>query len=168
MKPRLQRMWQHFNIGTLAVRRAFPPATMQAIEQATREAEGKHAGEIRFAVEDSLPFRRLWRAVTPRHRAVEAFAELGVWDTRDNNGVLIYLLLADRHVEIVADRGVGGGKVPQSDWEACCREMERHFGKGDFRGGAIAGIRAVAEVLARYPAGPRDAGNELPDRPAVL
>jgi uncharacterized membrane protein len=162
------RMWQHFTIGSWAVRRAFPAATLHAIERATRDVETKHSGEIRFAIEDSLPFRQLWRGVTARHRAVEVFGQLGVWDTRDNNGVLIYVLLAERDVEIVADRGVGEGRVPQSEWEACCRVMQQHFRKGEFREGATAGIEAVAAVLARYPAGPRDAGNELPDQPAVL
>ena len=168
MKTSFARSWKHLTVGTWAVRRAFPQAALHAIEQATRDAEKKHPGEIRFAIEDSLPFRALWRGTTPRHRAVEVFAQLGVWDTRDNNGVLIYVLLADRQVEIVADRGVAGGTVPQAEWEECCRAMERHFRKGEFREGAVAGIEAVTAVLARYPAGPRDAGNELPDKPAVL
>ena len=163
---RLRRIWRHFNIGTLAVRRAFPESALHAIERATREAEAKHTGEIRFAIEDSLPFLRLWRQVTPRQRAVEVFAQLGVWDTRDNNGVLIYVLLADHQVEIVADRGVGGGRVPQSEWDACCRAMEQHFRRGDFETGAVTGVRAVGALIARhFPAGDR---NELPDRPVML
>ena len=109
------RIWRHLNIGSRAVRRHFPEATLQAIAQATQAVEARQAGEIRFAVEDSLPFRRLWHGVTPRQRALEVFGQLGVWDTRDNNGVLIYLLLADRDVEIVADRGVGAGQVPQAE-----------------------------------------------------
>lgn len=164
----LARMWNHFTVGTWSVRRAFPAETLRAIEGATRDAESKHSGEIRFAIEDSLPFRQLWRRITPRQRAVEVFAQLGVWDTRDNNGVLIYVLLADRHVEIVADRGAGEGRVPQSEWAACCRVMEQHFRKGEFREGAVAGIEAVAALLARHPSGPRDAGNELLDKPALL
>jgi uncharacterized membrane protein len=168
MKHRLARMWRHFTIGTWAMHRAFPPATLRAIEQATRAAEVKHSGEIRFAVEDSLTFRQLWRHLTPRQRALQVFGELGIWDTRDNNGVLVYLLLADRQVEIVADRGVGGGQVTPAEWRECCRVMEEQFRAGRFREGAIAGIEAIVAVLARHPAGPRDAGNELPDKPALL
>ena len=168
MAPRLMRIWRHFNVGARALRRAFPADALAAITEATRAVEARHAGEIRFAVEDSLPFLALWRGVTPRQRALEAFAQLGVWDTRDNNGVLVYVLLADRDVEIVADRGVGAGVVPQAEWERCCRAMEAHFREGRFREGALAGIESVADVLARHAPGPPDAGDELPDRPAVL
>ncbi len=162
------RIWRHLNTGTRAVHRHFPPEALAAIEQAVRGAEARHGGEIRFAVEDSLPFPDLWRGLSPRQRAVQKFGELGVWDTRDNNGVLIYVLLADRDVEIVADRGVGAGRVAQDEWEHCCRVMEGHFREGRFREGAPAGIEAVAAVLARNPSGPPDAGNELPNLPAVL
>ena len=187
------RIWRHLNTGSRAVQRAFPAATRDAIEQAIKSAEAAGATDIRFAVEDSLPYLALRRGVTPRQRAVQVFGELGVWDTRHNTGVLIYVLLADRHVEIVADRGAGGGpgppaegergvpqmeaeivadrgagggQVPPAEWERCCREMEAHFGKGDFRAGALAGIAAVAGVLAQHPS-PRG-GNELPDAPAIL
>jgi len=167
METRLGRIWRHFNVGSRTLRAAFPAGALRAIEQATKAAEARQSGEVRFVIEHSLPFRRLWRGVTPRARALEVFAQLGVWDTRDNNGVLIYLLLADRDVEIVADRGVGAGQVPQAEWEACCRAMEEHFRAGRFGEGAVAGIEAVAAVLARHPSGP-DAGDELPDRPALL
>jgi uncharacterized membrane protein len=165
---RLGRYWRHLNTGSAAVRRRFPDAARAAIAAAVREAEQRCAGEIRFAVEDALPFPALWRGQTARERALEAFGELGVWDTRDNNGVLIYLLLADRDVEIVADRGAGGGQVPPAEWEQCCQAMERHFREGRFTEGALAGIGAVADVLARHGAGAADAGDELPDEPAVL
>ncbi len=162
-----RRIWRHLNTGTRAVHRAFPADTLDAIEQSVKAAERARHGEICFAVEDSLPFRALVGDVTPRARAIEVFSQLRVWDTAHNNGVLIHVLLADRDVEIVADRGAGGGHVPQAEWEACCRTMELHFGKGDFREGALAGIAAVAEVLTRYP-GPANSANELPDRPSIL
>ena len=162
----LVRMWRHLNVGARDVRRAFPGDALEAIAGATFAIEARHSGEIRFAIEHSLPFRRLWRGVTPRQRALAMFAQLGVWDTRHNTGVLIYVLLADRDVEIVADRGLAD--VAQAEWEACCRVMEAHFREGRYREGALAGIEAVSAVLARHPAGPPDAGNELPDRPAVL
>lgn len=156
---------RHLSSGALLLRRRFPPHALQAIEQAIHECEKQHAGEVRFAVDAALSLRELWRAVTPREAAVEAFSRLRVWDTADNNGVLIYLLLADCDVEIVADRGIGAS---QAEWEACCREMEQHFARGHYRDGAVAGIRAVAAVLARHPPSRPDAGNELPDAPALL
>lgn len=165
---RLARIWRHLNTGSAAVRRRFPDKALAAIEAAVKEAERRGAGQVRFAIEDSLPFAALWRGQSARERALEVFGELGVWDTRDNNGVLIYVLLADRDVEIVADRGAGGGRVTPEEWEHCCRAMEAQFCDGRFAEGAVAGIEAVASVLARHPMGPAGAGNELPDRPAVL
>jgi uncharacterized membrane protein len=165
---KLGRIWRHLNTGTAAVRRRFPAAAKAAIEAAVREAEGRMAGEIRFAVEDALPFAALWRGQTARERALAAFGELGVWDTRDNNGVLIYVLLADRDVEIVADRGAGGGNVPPAEWERCCQAMEHQFRAGRFAEGALAGIAAVADVIARHAPGAPDVGDELPNPPAVL
>jgi uncharacterized membrane protein len=166
MASKLDRIWRHANVGTHDLHRAFPADVLEAITAVTREIEARQAGEICFAIEDSLPLARLWRGVTPRERAVEVFARLGIWDTRDKNGVLIYVLLADRDVEIVADRGIAG--VPQAEWEQCCRIMETHFREGLYREGAVAGITTAAKVMARYAPGGPDAGNELPNRPAVL
>ena len=168
MVSSLERWWRHWTTGTLARRRAFPTHVMHAVEQAIRECESRHAGEIRFAVDVALSSAELWAGLTPRQSAIEVFSRLRVWDTAHNNGVLIYVLLADRDVEIVADRGVGTGLVPQAEWEDCCRVMETHFAKGRFRDGAVAGINAVADVLARHPPQGPDAGNELPDAPALL
>ncbi|MDM4770344.1 TPM domain-containing protein [Solimonas sp. SE-A11] len=164
-----KRLFRHLTTGPWTLRRRFPPAVLAAIEATVRAAESRHPGEIRFAVETALAPQALWRGLQPRHCAELAFARLGVWDTEHNNGVLIYLLLADHDVEIVADRGVGRGRVPAAEWEACCRIMEEHFRAGRFQAGAVAGVEAVAAVLARYPpVHPVDAGNELPDRPAIL
>lgn len=168
MVSSLARWWRHLTTGTLARRLAFPGVALQAIEKAIAECEANHAGEIRFAVDTALSPLDLWHGLSPREAAEAAFARLRVWDTAHNNGVLIYVLLADRDVEIVADRGVGQGRVPTAEWEACCRIMERHFARGHFRDGAIAGIRAVADVLVRHPPGEPDVGNELPDTPALL
>ncbi|HET9700096.1 MAG TPA: TPM domain-containing protein, partial [Burkholderiales bacterium] len=102
----LARILRHLATSPLTVKRAFPATALAAIEQAIREAERSHAGEIRFALEGALELGALLRAQSPRERAVAAFSSLGVWDTEHNNGVLIFVLLADRDVEIVADRGV--------------------------------------------------------------
>jgi len=154
-------------MGRAAVRRAFPPHTLDAIEHAIRETEGTHTGQIRFAVEPALDLRLLLAGRTAQERAVDVFSELRVWDTEANNGVLIYLLLADHDVEIVADRGVHA-RLGQAVWEEICREMEQAFRDGRFEQGVLAGIRSVGRHLARhYPhAGAKP--NELPDRPVLL
>lgn len=164
----LKRLWIHACTGSLAARRVFPDSALGAIERAVRACEARHPGEIRFALEPSLPVPAVWHAMSARQRAIEVFAELRVWDTEHNNGVLIYVLLADHAVEIVADRCVAGGRVPQAEWDAACGLIERHFAEGRFEAGAVAGVEAVAEILARYPPGPGDVGNELPDAPARL
>ena len=151
--------------GTVA--RAFPVAAMSTIESAIRESEKLHDGEVRFAVEAALHPARLWRGVTARSRAIEVFAELGVWDTERNNGVLLYLLLADRDVEIVADRGFNG-KVSAEEWESVCRRMESALREGRHADAVIDGVQSLSAIVARhFP--PRPGGrNELPDTPASL
>jgi uncharacterized membrane protein len=146
-----------------AVRRAFPPAAMTAIEDAIAASEKRHRGEIRFAVEPALD--RPLSGQSARERALEVFSLLRLWDTEERNGVLIYLLLADRDIEIVADRGV---KVAAAEWEAICRSMESALRRGEFPQAALDGIAAVSRLLEReFP--PRGADrNELPDRPVTL
>ena len=151
----------------MALRRSFPAETQQAIEQAVRECESLHAGEIRFAIEQALSPLQAWQ-MTPRDRAIEIFSQLRVWDTEYNNGVLIFVLLADRAVEIVADRGVAGGDIDASEWQPACRLIQQAFAAGNYRQGAVDGVRAVAEVLARHPPGPRAGRNELPDAPVIF
>lgn len=164
----LIRSLRHLAFAPWQLRAAFDAKTLAAIEQAIAACERLHPGEIRFAVEAALSPSALWRGQTPRERAEQVFAELRVWDTEHNNGVLIYVLLADRDVEIVADRGVGNARVPATEWRACCEVIETHYRAGDFLAGSVAGIGAVAAVLARYPPTRADAGNELPDAPVLL
>jgi uncharacterized membrane protein len=154
-------------MGRAAVRRVFPPRALHAIEQAIRATEARHAGQIRFAVEASLELAPLLAGQTAQQRAIEVFSTLRVWDTEHNNGVLIYLLLADHDVEIIADRGIHvrlGGEV----WEAICREMETAFKAGHFQAGVIAGIDAVGEHLSRHFPSHEGKSNEMPDNPVVL
>lgn len=163
----LPRLLRHLLQPAWRVRRLFHAAAMARIGEAVARSETGHGGEIRFVVEAALDFLPLLRGVNARERAVQVFSDLRVWDTADNNGVLIYLLLADRDVEIVADRGVSA-RVAATEWEAICREMEAHFRRGEFEAGALAGIARVDALLRRlYPAGGGGA-NELPDVPAVL
>lgn len=161
------RFFRHIFTGRGAVSAAFPDATLDAIEHAVSAAEATHTGQIRVVIEASLDGPRLWADETARERAAEVFALMRVWDTEHNNGVLIYLLMADRDVEIVADRGIHA-KCGAQAWETVCREMEQHFREGRFEEGALAGVRAVGAQLARHYPGSGARGNELPDRPAVI
>ncbi|MGC1387100.1 MAG: TPM domain-containing protein [Steroidobacteraceae bacterium] len=167
----LVRLIKHVAATHWRTRMLFPARTLDAIEQAIRRAEQAHAGELRFVVETALTPWHVICGVTPRARALEAFAHLKVWDTELNNGVLIYVLLADRTVEIVADRGFAG-RVAQSEWDAVCRLMEQHFRAGRFEAGSIAGVDAIAALLARhFPAASTRAQvshDQLPDRPTLL
>ena len=163
----LARLLRHLATSRWLVRRRFPASSLAAIEAAIAASERRHAPEIRFAIEGALHPRAILHGLTPRDRAIAVFSELRVWDTEHNTGVLIHLLLADRSVEIVADRGVAG-KVDPVEWERICRGMEAHLREGRYEAGALAGIRATSDLLARhFPArGPH--GGEQPDRPVVL
>jgi uncharacterized membrane protein len=174
---RLRRPAKHLMTTPWAVRRAFPRRTLEAIEAAIHRSRGQHVGEIRFVVEGALHGPRLYRGETARERAIEVFSMLRMWDTDQRNGVLIYLLLADRAVEIVADRGVHAA-VGTAEWERICREMQAEFKAGRYERGAVSGIEMVTRHLAaHYPAqegGPSPGGgsrgdrDELPDSPVVL
>jgi uncharacterized membrane protein YgcG len=161
----LRRLWRHLILPGWSLRRVFDSAALDEIEAAIAATERMHGGELRFAIETSLDAIELLRGVTPRERAIQAFARLGVWDTEANNGVLIYLLWADRDVEIVADRGYNG-RVTSEEWSGVCRTMEALFGQGQARQAIAEGIRAAGTLMARhFPATDR---NELPDQPIVM
>lgn len=164
---KIKRIIKHLSTGQAAVRRNFPRTALANIERTIAQVEQTHAGQIRFAVEAGLELSPLLVGQTARERAIEVFSQLRVWDTEHNNGVLIYLLLADRDVEIVADRGVHG-KLGQAVWEAVCQEMEAAFRQGKFEEGVIAGIRSVGAHLARHYPQSGAKTNELPDQPVVL
>jgi uncharacterized membrane protein len=163
----LGRFLRHVSMSPLKARRAFPPSTLDALQARIAASEKRHRGEIRFVVEAELATSQLWRDVSSRDRAREVFALHGVWNTAENNGVLIYLLLADRRVEIIADRGIDA-RVAPSEWEAVCRMMEGHFRAGRFDPGALAGIDAVSELLARHFPATGERANELEDRPSLI
>jgi len=161
------RLLRHLLATRFRTRAHFPPPVRTAIEQAIRECEERHAGEIRFAVETAFDLAQLWHGLEPRQRALQLFGQLGVWDTVDNNGVLIYVDLADRVVEIVADRGIAA-RVPQAEWGAVCRQMEHHYREGRFREGSLAGILGVGALLGRHFPGKAGGGHELPEQPVLL
>jgi uncharacterized membrane protein len=163
----LLRAVRHLFMTNWHVYRALPRTAMNAIEVAVQEAERGHTGQIRVVVEGALPAEPLWRNLPARERAIDVFSTLRVWDTENNNGVLLYLLLADHDVEIVADRGIAK-HVTQQEWEAICKKMEAAFRADDFEQGLISGIQSIAGKLATHFPGEQAGANELPDRPVVL
>ena len=163
----MTRILTHLVMTEWRISRAFPRDTLTAIERAIKASETAHIGEIRFAVEGALHSTALLKGQSARERSLEVFSQLRVWDTEHNNGVLIYLLLADRDVEIVADRGVHA-KVGTPGWDAICRQMEAAFGAGKYEEGVISGIQALARHMSvHFPAAciPR---NELSNAPVIL
>lgn len=163
----LPRLLRHFFATRRGMRRAFSESTLAAIERAVHDGEALHGGELRFAIETDLDGRALLAGETPRERALEVFSMLRVWDTEANNGVLVYVLFADRDVEIVADRGFRD-RVRDADWRAICDAVRGHFARGEFEAGALAGVAAVHEVIVRHFPARRADRDELPDRPALL
>jgi uncharacterized membrane protein len=163
----IKRIGKHLLEHHWRVRRVFPREVLSQIEHAIKAGEARHSGQVRFVVEGALDGRPLFTGQSARQRALDIFSQLRIWDTAHNNGVLIYLLLADRDVEIVADRGIDA-KVGAAGWQKICATMETDFKSGNFSGGVIKGIAAVSQQLATYfpkhGAGP----NELPDAPVVI
>jgi len=163
----LARIARHLLVLPGAVARAFPSPAMSAIEQAIAASERLHSGEVRFAAEPALDTRALLAGQSARERAIEVFSLLRLWDTAQRNGVLIYLLLADRDIEIVADRGVSA-KVAPTEWEAICHTMEQGLKAGRNGEAVVTGIQRISDLLARHFPRRADDRNELPDRPVRL
>jgi len=163
----IKRIGRHLIEHRWRLRRIFPPQVLAAIEAAIRAGEATHSGQLRFVVEGALDGAPLFRNQPARERALDIFSQLRIWDTAENNGVLIYLLLADRDVEIVADRGIDA-LVGAEGWEAICRMMETDFKTGNFAGGVLKGIDAVSRLLAAHFPSAGAGKNELPDAPVVM
>jgi uncharacterized membrane protein len=143
------RICKHLLMTPWHLRRCFPAATLEAIELEIKTNEAGHAGEICFVVEDALHGAALYRGQSPRDRAIEVFSRLHLWDTHHRNAVLIYVLLADRAVEIVADRGAHS-KVGPDAWRDVCGAMESAFRIGKYRRGTVVGVRMVARHLSEH------------------
>lgn len=162
------RILRHLITGQWVMRRLFPAISLAAIEQAIEQSELNHGGQICFTVEAALNTVPLLKNQTARERSIEIFSQLRIWDTGQNNGVLIYLLLADRDVEIVADRGIHT-KVSSEEWENICRIMESSFRQQRFEAGVIEGIHAIGVILQKhFPFEPKGGKNELTNKPIVL
>jgi uncharacterized membrane protein len=163
----IKRIGKHLLEHNWRAKRIFPPQALTTIEQAIKAGEATHSGQVRFVVEGALDGKPLFRDQPARERALDLFSQLRIWDTAHNNGVLIYLLLADRQVEIIADRGIDA-RVGRDGWEQICKAMESDFKAGNFAGGVVRGIEAVSKQLAAHF--PKHGGgkNELPDAPVVM
>ncbi|MBL8522649.1 MAG: TPM domain-containing protein [Betaproteobacteria bacterium] len=163
----VKRFFRHVWMSPIQVRRCFPQTTLDAIKQAVAAGEKTHRGQVRFVVEAELTTGQLWADLGSRQRAIDVFSMLRVWDTEENNGVLVYVLLADHKVEIVADRGIHR-EVGEERWRAICKEIELRYRKGDFLGGSVIGIDKISAELAHaFPARGGEK-NEQPDQPVVM
>ena len=169
MLQKIRRLLRHRWLDESDTRRAIPPALVEQLARRVAASEKRHSGEIRICVEAGLPASYLWRGATARERAVMQFGKLRVWDTEHNNGVLIYLLLAEHAIEIVADRGLNRYVSPQ-DWQAVVQRMGRAFHEGRFEDGLTQALEEVSALLVQhFPLAPGAAdGNELPDGPVLL
>ena len=168
MKP-IFRAFRHLWLDAGDARRAVTPAGLQRLEEAVRRSEIHHRGELRLCIEAGLSVPLLWRGITPRQRAVEVFSRLQVWDTEQNNGVLIYLLLADRRIEIVADRGLAR-HVGAARWLALTDALATHLKAGAFEQGLTGAVQEIDMLLRQhFPAQDGRANpNELPDSVVIL
>jgi uncharacterized membrane protein len=170
MTPRygLFRWLYHMWIGPMHVRRVFTREAFSRIEQTIALGERDHHAQVRFAAESSLSTPELWREVDARHRAVDVFSSLRIWDTHDNNGVLVYLLWADHAIEIVTDRGATASIDP-AVWESACAQFTNACRDGRHVEGVISAIHTINEALARaFPSGGIDTPDELPNEPLIL
>lgn len=158
------RLWDETD-----AQRVLPPAALERLRQRVAASEAAHSGEIRLCVEASLPLSYLWRRASARERAIALFGKLRVWDTEHNNGVLIYLLLAEQRIEIVADRGLTR-RVDAAVWEQMLAQMRAAFRRGEFEAGLADAVDRIGTLLLQhFPlAAGQDNLNELPDAPRLL
>ena len=164
---RLGRLFHHLVIPDWWARRAFQKPVLRRIEQAIATSEQSHGGELRVVVEANLPFAALLRDRSPRQRAVELFGELGVWDTEHNCGVLIYLQVLDRRVEIVADRGIHR-RVGDAFWKAVCGRLEKSFRDGQYEQGVVRALEEITAALAEHFPAAADNPDELSNAPLIF
>ena len=162
-----KRFWRHVVMSPSRAARCFPSHTLEAIQRQIAAGELRHGGEVMFVVESELTTPQLLAGLSSRDRAREVFAAHGVWNTEANNGVLIYVLLADHKVEIVADRGIDA-RVEPGAWQAIVDGIDAHFRKGEFEAGSISGVTAVSRLLENHFPSSGTSRDELPDRPVMM
>ncbi len=164
---KMLRLIKHLITPGWWTRRPFGGAVLARIEAVIAQSEQQHCGELRIAIEADLDLRALLRGVTPRQRAIGMFSQMRVWDTAQNSGVLIYVQLIDRDIEIVADRGINA-RVAQAEWDAICARMEAAFRQSQFEAGVTAGLRDITALLTRHFPARAENPDELPNRPVLL
>ena len=165
---KIKRMARHRWVDESDSQRAVPPAMAERLRRRVAASEHRHTGEVRICVEAGLPLSYLWRAASARERAIAQFGKLRVWDTEHNNGALIYLLLADRAIEIVADRGLNSVVSP-AQWTEMVQRLSAALRAGNFEDGLTQALGEVSAVLVQhFPAdGSNPNPNELDDRPVL-
>jgi len=161
----IKRLLRHFTMTHWQMQRVFSSAILDAIAEQIKQCEATHGGEIRVAIEAELSTQALLKNQTARERAIEVFANLHVWDTAARNGVLIYLCVADRAIEIIADRGFEG-KVSAQKWQEVCALLQHHCAEGNYRSAVGSAIQSVSSLIAEHF--PQADRNELSDRPVLL
>ena len=164
---RLKRALRHATTGAGRGKDCFPPTTLKAIEQAIAQGEQKHRAEVRLIVEPALTAGAAFRGLANRERARMLFAEYGVWDTEENCGVLIYVNLAERAVDIVADRHVGR-LVADTEWQTICQTMTQGFARGDFHNSTLSALEQLNTLLTRLYPNDGSRPNQLPDQAVIL
>jgi len=168
MPSRGQRLMVNLLEGWFQLHRRFPPELLDDMTAAIEDGERTHLGEVRFAIESRLPLSAVWAGLDAGTRARQVFGQLGVWDTEHNCGVLIYVLMSEHHIEIVADRGIAR-RVKVHEWMSICNGMREQFAAGQWRAGVLHGITQVHALLAKhFPSHGRSRPDELPDRPVLL
>lgn len=171
MFQRIARLFKHRWMDDS--HRVIAPAAVQRLMQGVAASEARHSGEIRICIEAGLPNSYLLRpdsmADLTRQRALALFGKLRVWDTAHNNGVLIYLLLAERTIEVVADRGLNPHVSP-AQWQAIVQRLGDALRTGRFEDGLGQALGEVAALLSiHFPLQAGEANpNELPDQPTLL
>lgn len=167
MTGSIKRFFLHLFSGPWLVRRHFSASAMSSIEKAIEQSERSHSGQICFVVEAGLHPYHVLTGLSPRTRALEVFSGMRVWDTEQNNGVLIYLLMADHDVEIVADRGINQ-RVQAGIWEQICHDMEQQFAGDRFEAGVLYGVERISQLLLQHFPPIQNNENELPNQPILI
>ncbi len=163
----MNRFFKHLLTTRAAARRAFPAQSLKAIENRIVEGEKSHRAEMRVIIESALPMEAIREKTTPRKRALDLFGRYRIWDTEDNCGVLIYINLADRQVEIVADRGIAG-KIPPAEWDNTCKTMTSGFAQGRFEESTLDALFTINRLLTQHFPLTGSRENQLPDNPVLL
>ena len=165
---RLQRLLANLCEGWFQLHRRFPADLLDEIAVVVAEGERTHLGEVRLAVESRLSPLAVLAGLDAPTRARQLFGQLGIWDTEHNNGVLLYVLLAEHRIEIVADRGIARHVAPK-EWAEACTHMRDAYAREQWRGGSLQGIADVHALLRRhFPGDGRERSDELSDRPVLL